>query len=361
MSDANPRLFSPFQMGALTLPHRIVMAPMTRNRAGEGDVPTGLTATYYTQRASAALIVTEGSQISPQGVGYPKTPGIHTDAQVAGWRKVTGAVHAAGGRIFLQLWHCGRISHPSYHGGELPVAPSAVRPQGEAFTLEGPKPFVEPRALTVEEIPGVVRQFGDAARRAREAGFDGVEIHGANGYLIDQFLRDGTNRRTDAYGGSVENRVRFLVEVTEAVCEASSGGGRVGVRLSPVNPFNDMHDSDPVATFGRAAEALNPFGLAYLHVVEPREAPEEGERATPEIRRVFRGPLMVNQGYDRASAEAVVAAGEADLVSFGQLFLANPDLPERLRSGGPYNEPNPSTFYGGGAEGYTDYPALGEG
>jgi N-ethylmaleimide reductase len=354
---ARPDLFTPFQLGALALPNRVVMAPMTRNRAGRGSVPGALAAEYYRQRASAGLIVTEATQVSPQGVGYPGTPGIHDDLQVAGWQRVTDAVHAAGGRIFLQLWHVGRISHPSLQpDGALPVAPSAIAAKGDAFTASGPQPFVTPRALETAEIPGIVAQFENGARRARAAGFDGVEIHGANGYLIDQFLRDGTNRRTDRYGGSLQNRARFLLEVTEAVADVW-GAERVGVRLSPQSDFNDMHDSDPRATFGHAALALEPFGLAYLHIVEP--AGVTGARPlAPDLKEAFGGPLMVNGGYTRALAERALAQGHADLVSFGTSFLANPDLPLRLARNVPLNAPDPATFYGGDARGYTDYPAL---
>lgn len=348
-------LFRPVRIGALALPSRIVMAPMTRNRAGEGNAPQPINAEYYRQRASAALIVTEGTQVSAQGVGYPATPGIHTEAQAAGWKTVTDAVHRADGRIFAQLWHVGRISHPSLQpDGALPVAPSAIRPEGEAFTYEGPKPFVEPRALDIEEIPGVVGQFAAGARYARDAGFDGVEIHAANGYLIDQFLRDGTNRRTDAYGGSLENRARFLREVTETVA-AIWGADRVGVRLSPVSPFNAIEDSDPEAAFTYFARVLGEYDLAYLHVVEP--GPDEPFfRAA--LKDAFGGPYMANGGYDREIAAAVLASGEADLVSFGASFLANPDLPARLRTGASLNEPDRATFYGGAEEGYVDYPPL---
>ena len=352
-------LFSPFQLGALLLPNRIVMAPMTRSRAGDGNVPTALNAAYYQQRAAAGLIVTEATQVSPQGVGYPGTPGIHTDAQVEGWRRVTDAVHRAGGRIFLQLWHVGRISHPSLQpDGALPVAPSAVAAAGEAFTASGPQAFVVPRALETDEIAGVVAQFADGARHALAAGFDGVEIHGANGYLIDQFLRAGTNQRTDRYGGSVANRARFLLEVTEAVAGVW-GAGHVGVRLSPWSDFNDMRDSDPPATFGHAARVLARFGLAYLHVVEPVAGlPAGAAPLAPEFKAAFGGPLMVNGGYTRPVAEAALARGEADLVSFAASFLANPDLPARLARGAPLNAPDPATFYGGDQRGYTDYPAL---
>jgi N-ethylmaleimide reductase len=356
---AESELFAPFQLGPLVLPNRIVMAPMTRNRAGAVRVPTALNAEYYRQRASAGLIVTEASQVSPQGVGYPGTPGIHTDAQVEGWRRVADAVHRAGGRIFLQLWHVGRISHPSLQpDGALPVAPSAIAARGQAFTASGLQPFVVPRALETDEIAGVVAQFEDGARRALAAGFDGVELHGANGYLIDQFLRDGANRRTDRYGGSALNRARFLLEVTEAVAGVW-GAERVGVRLSPWNEFNDMRDSDPRATFGYAARALAPLELAYLHLVEPVGGVPAGEAPlAPELKAVFRGPLMVNGGYTRAFAEAALARGDADLVSFAASFLANPDLPTRLAQNAPLNAPDPATFYGGDHRGYTDYPAL---
>jgi N-ethylmaleimide reductase len=356
---AETELFTPFQLGPLVLPNRVVMAPMTRNRAGPGNVPTPLNAEYYRQRAGAGLIVTEASQVSPEGVGYPGTPGIHTDGQVEGWRPVADAVHRAGGRIFLQLWHVGRISHPSLQpDGALPVAPSAIAARGQAFTASGLQPFVVPRALETDEIAGVVAQFEDGARRALAAGFDGVEIHGANGYLIDQFLRDGSNRRTDRYGGGALNRARFLLEVTEAVAGVW-GAGRVGVRLSPWNEFNDMRDSDPRATFGHAARALAPLGLAYLHLVESVDGVPAGEAPlAPELKAAFRGPLMINGGYTRALAEAALARGEADLVSFAASFLANPDLPARLARNAPLNTPDPATFYGGDHRGYTDYPAL---
>jgi N-ethylmaleimide reductase len=362
MSDSSI-LFTPVRVGAVALDNRIVMAPMTRNRAGEGNVPTELVARYYAQRSSAGLIVTEATQVAPEGVGYPNTPGIHTDAQVEGWRRVTDAVHARGGRIFLQLWHVGRISHPSLQpGGVLPVAPSAVKPAGKGMTYDGPKEFVTPRALETFEIADAVAHFADGARRAREAGFDGVEIHGANGYLIEQFLVDGVNRRTDRYGGSVENRVRFLVEVTEAVVGAWRAD-RVGVRLSPRGTFNDITDSDREATFGHAVDRLDEFGLAYLHLVDPVGGPMDTPgtpRLAPRLRSRFGGPVIVNGGFDRAAAERAIADGEADLVAFGVPFLANPDLPARLRRGAPLNEPDRATFYGGDARGYTDYPALDE-
>ncbi|HZU33750.1 MAG TPA: alkene reductase [Candidatus Angelobacter sp.] len=353
-------LFSSYQLGSLHLPNRIVMAPMTRNRAGQGNVPTELAATYYAQRTSAGLIVTEATQVSPQGVGYPATPGIHTDEQVAGWKLVTDAVHKKGGRIFLQLWHVGRISHPSLQpNGGLPVAPSAIKPEGNAFTYTGLQPFVTPRALETTEIPGIVHDFAEGAKRAKDAGFDGVEVHGANGYLIDQFLRDGTNKRTDAYGGPVENRARFLREVTEAVVKVW-GADKVGVRLSPVNQFNDMSDSDPHKTFGHAASVLNDLKVVYIHVVEPvAEKPGQSGRVSQTIRNHYRGTLIANGGYDSKAGNAAIASGEADLVSYGVLFLANPDLPTRFQRGAGLNQPQQATFYGGDARGYTDYPALG--
>jgi len=352
-------LFTPFAMGGLTLPNRIVMAPMTRNRAGEGNVPTEMNALYYAQRASAGLIISEGSQISPQGVGYPATPGIHSDEQVAGWRKVTDAVHVRGGHIFIQLWHVGRISHPSMQpDNALPVAPSAIRPRGEAVTYEGMKPFETPRALTLDEIPGVVADYASAAQRARDAGFDGVEIHSANGYLLDQFLRDGTNARTDAYGGSVENRMRLLDEVVTAVCGVWPAN-RVGVRLSPENSFNDIRDSRPQATFNAVVDMLHTHKLAYLHVLEGDMLSDDDSRVDYiELRRRFEGLYMANNGYTRESAEQALQQGSADLVSFGRPFIANPDLPERFARNAPLIEPDPNTFYGGGAEGYTDYPTL---
>jgi len=356
MSDTHqqPTLFTPVQVGPYALPNRIVMAPMTRSRAGEGNVPTDLAVLYYTQRASAGLIVTEATQVAREGQGYISTPGIHSDAQVEGWRKVTDSVHAKGGKIFLQLWHVGRVSHTLFQpDGGAPVAPSAITLEGVTYTPEGPKPFSEPRALETSEIPGVVRQFADGARRALEAGFDGVEIHGANGYLIDQFLRDGTNRRTDAYGGPVENRARFLLEVTEAVAGVW-GADRVGVRLSPTGTFNGMSDSDPAATFGYATRELDRFGLAYLHVVEPIGSPEPW--VAPQLREAFRGPFILNGGFNRETANAALAQGKADLISFGSLYLANPDLPERFAEGTPLNNPDQATFYGGDHRGYTDYP-----
>ncbi|HWK45344.1 MAG TPA: alkene reductase [Stellaceae bacterium] len=357
-------IFTPIKIGSIELANRIVMAPLTRNRAGAGNVPTPLAATYYAQRASAGLIVTEATQISPQGVGYPGTPGIHTDAQVEGWRHVTDAVHQAGGKIALQLWHVGRISHPTLQpDGALPVAPSAIAAKGQAFTASGMQPFPTPRALETDEIPDIVADYAAAARRAIQAGFDGVEIHGANGYLLDQFLRDSTNKRTDRYGGGIENRARFLIEVVTAVTK-TIGANKVGIRISPLNPFNDISDSDPKKLFSHVVSALNAFGLAYLHVIEPVSADHPmsgGEvKLAPVLRQIFRGPFMLNGGYDRAHANAAIAEGTADLIAFGVPFLANPDLPARLRLEAPLNKPDQATFYGGDEHGYTDYPTLSQ-
>ncbi len=358
-----PSLFSPLTVGELHLSNRLVMAPLTRNRAGSGFVPQDLNAEYYRQRASAGLIISEATQISPEGLGYPDTPGIYSAEQIAGWRRVTDAVHAEAGKMFLQLWHVGRISHPSMQpGGQLPVAPSAIKPAGQAATYEGPQDFVSPRALRLDELARLRDQYRLAAQNALAAGFDGVEIHGANGYLLDQFLRDGTNRRTDAYGGSIENRLRFPLEVVESVLEVWPPG-RVGIRLSPSGTMNDMHDSDPRATFGAMVKALEHYGLAYIHVMEALEADtRHGGTVIPVsyFRAIYKGTIMVNGEYDGPKAQKVVASGDADLVSFGRLFLANPDLAERLRTGAPLNVPDPKSFYGGGAKGYTDYPTLAQ-
>lgn len=354
------KLFESIRLGTLELPNRMVMAPLTRNRSA-GTVPGEMNATYYAQRASAGLIITEATQADASGQGYPETPGVHSEEQIAGWRQVTDAVHAAGGRIFVQLWHVGRISHSSFNDGALPVAPSAIRPAGQAFTYEGLKPFETPRALEIGEIREIVEQFRRAAENAKRAGFDGVEVHGANGYLLDQFLQSGTNQRTDRYGGSVENRARLLLEVTEAVVDVW-GADRVGVRLSPGGTFNDMSDADPAETFSYAADALNRFGLGYLHVVETAQnAPPAGLGGTTPtklVRSAFRGTLLSTGEYTRDTAEAALQEGRADLIGFGRLFLANPDLPTRFAEDAPLNEPDPATFYGGGAEGYIDYPTL---
>jgi N-ethylmaleimide reductase len=356
-------LFTPVKVGPYELPHRIVMSPLTRSRAGAGLAPTEMNATYYAQRASAALIITEATQVTPQGIGYPSTPGIYTQEQVAGWRLVTDAVHKAGGKIFLQLWHVGRISHPvMQEGNVLPVAPSAIAAEGELFTYEGMKPFVAPRALELEEIPGIVEYYRLGAENALAAGFDGIELHGANGYLLDQFLEDGTNKRLDEYGGSIENRARLLLEVTDAVAGVW-GADKVGVRLSPGGTFNSMNDSDPAKTFGYVAEKLGEKNLAYLHVIEPADKSRykiDGEHVSPtaHLKSLFKGTVITAQGYTFETGNEVIARGDADLVAFGQLFLANPDLPARFRLNAPLNEADPTTFYGGDEHGYIDYPAL---
>ncbi len=355
----NVDLFSPISLGDLALPNRMIMAPLTRNRAAmPGNVPQAMNATYYAQRASAGLIIAEATQVSPEGVGYPATPGIHSEEQVQGWRAVNDAVHAQGGHIFLQLWYCGRISHPDLlPDNQQPVSASAIKPEGDAITFEGMKPFVEPRALRTDELPGIVDQYRQAAKRAREAGFDGVEIHAANGYLLDQFLRDGSNQRDDMYGGSLENRARLLMKVLSAVLE-SWDPARVGVRVSPENSFNDMRDSDPQATFNFVARALSGKGLGYLHVVEGDMMSGERSADYRQIRDHFDGGYMANNGYDKARAQAAIAGGNADMVSFGKGFLANPDLVQRLKTDAELNTPDMDTFYGGDEKGYTDYPTL---
>ena len=348
-------LFAPYRLGGLELANRFVMAPMTRNRAGAGGAPTALNAEYYGQRAGAGLIVTEGVQPSAVGQGYPGTPGLHTDEQVAGWRLVADAVHARGGKVVAQLMHTGRIGHPLITGLQ-PVGPSAVRPAGQVFTPEGMQDFVEPRALETDELPGVVAEFVDAAERAVAAGLDGVELHAANGYLLHQFLADGSNVRTDAYGGSPERRARFVVEVAAAVAGAI-GAQRVGIRVSPGHAFNDMSETEVEATYEALVTGLEPLGLLYLHVAE-----DPGTRYQDALRKLFTGPVVLSTGFagasDRETAQAVVDSGAADLFAVGRAFLANPDLVERLRTGAELNEPDPSTFYAGTAKGYTDYPTL---
>jgi N-ethylmaleimide reductase len=348
-------LFLPYRLGDIELNNRLVMAPMTRSRAVERNVPNPIAATYYAQRASAGLIVTEATQVSPQGVGYIRTPGIHSAEQVAGWTRITEAVHHADGKIFLQLWHVGRISHPDFHGGELPVAPSAIAAQGQVFTAKGPQQMVTPRALALDELPGIVEQFRKGAENAKAAGFDGVELHGANGYLLDQFLRDGSNQRTDAYGGRIENRARLPLEVTKAVIDVW-GADRVGYRISPNGAFNAMSDSNPLRTFSYLAEELNKLGIVYLHVVDP--VADGAKRVSPLLRRKFDRSLIVNGGFDLDSANAAIRNGIADLVAFGTPFLANPDLPKRYRIKAPLNVPDQATFYAGEDKGFTDYPAL---
>jgi len=353
--ETEASLFSPYRLGHIDLKNRLVMAPMTRSRALEGNVPNPLAATYYAQRASAGLIVSEATQVTPKGQGYIRTPGIYSAEQIAGWTAVTEAVHRAGGKIFLQLWHVGRISHPDFHGGELPVAPSAVAPVGEVFTAKGPQKMVTPRALELAEIPGIVAQYRSGAENAKAAGFDGVELHGANGYLLDQFTRDGANKRTDAYGGSVENRARLPLEVTQAVIEIW-GADKVGYRISPTGSFNSMSDSNPVATFSYLTEQLNRLGIVYLHVVDP--AAGGATRISPVLRPKFDRTYIVNGGFNLDSAEAAIRDGETDLVAFGVPFLANPDLPKRFRAKAPLNTPDQATFYAGEGKGYADYPAL---
>jgi len=354
-------LFSPYRLGGIELNNRLVMSAMTRSRALDGNVPNPIAATYYAQRASAGLIVTEGTQVSPQGVGYIRTPGIHSREQVAGWKEITDAVHGAGGTIFAQLWHVGRVSHPDFHGGELPVAPSAIAPDGEVFTPRGKTKILTPRALETHEIPDIVAQFERGAKNAKAAGFDGVELHGANGYLLDQFVRDGTNRRTDAYGGSIHNRVRFPIELAEAVIGVW-GGSRVGYKVSPNANIYSMSDSDPIRTFSYLAMELDRLGLGYLHVTEPiagqGAVPADLPRALPYLRKIFTGTLIANGGYDARSGNDAIARGDADLIAFGAAFLANPDLPLRYLKRAPLNTPDPSTFYAGEGKGYIDYPAL---
>jgi N-ethylmaleimide reductase len=358
------KLFTPARFGALELANRVVMAPLTRNRARpEDDVPSPLAPEYYAQRASAGLIITEASQIMPEGKGYAWTPGIYSPAQIEGWKKVTEAVHAAGGRIVIQLWHVGRVSHNVLQpNGQAPVAPSAIRAESRTFDGKDFTATSMPRALELAEIPGIVEAYAQAARNAREAGFDGVEVHGANGYLIDQFLRDGSNHRTDAYGGSIENRSRFLFEVVEAVTGAI-GADRTGLRLSPMSPANGISDSDPMAVFSHAIRGLNRFNLAYLHMVEgatqgSRETPKGTEMA--ELRALFDGPYIANNGYTRAMAIAAVEDGRAEAVAFGRPFIANPDLVARLKADAPWAEGDRATYYGGGAKGYINYPTLAE-
>ena len=362
-------LFDPLKVGALTLPNRIVMAPLTRNRAPNA-IPTPLMATYYAQRASAGLLITEATAITQQGQGYADVPGLYGTEQLDGWKQVTKAVHDAGGRIVVQLWHVGRVSHTSLQPhNEAPVAPSAITAKTKTVLMkDGVPTFVEtstPRALLAEEIPGIVQNYRHAAMQAIAAGFDGVEIHAANGYLIDQFLKTGSNQRTDDHGGSIANRARFLLEVVAAVTDAI-GGARTGIRLSPVTPANDAHDDDPQPLFDHIVQHLAPYHLAYLHLIEgatggPRELPERPFDYGA-MRQAYRtaggqGAWMVNNGYDLPMAQHAMAEGD-DLVAFGRPYIANPDLVARLRAGGPFNTPDKATFYGGGAKGYTDYPAL---
>lgn len=358
-------LFTPTRIGPYTLSHRVALAPLTRMRSTANDVPGSLMVEYYSQRASeGGLLIAEATPVSVRGNGYMGAPGIYADEQIAGWKQVVDAVHAKGGRIFLQLFHAGRQSHRDLQpGGAAPLAPSAVAFEGMAHTKDGWQPATPPREMTLDDIEVAIEEFRAGAVRARAAGFDGAEIHGANGYLVDQFLQDGSNRRTDAYGGSLENRARFLLDVTSAAASVF-GADRVGVRIAPGGTFGGMSDSDPAATFGHAARELDAFGLAYLHVIEPRVAGSqevaEGAHAVAarELRAVFHGPVIAAGGFSPETAAAIVEAGDADLVAFGRHFIANPDLPHRIRHGLPLNAYDRSTFYGGDHRGYTDYPAA---
>ena len=354
-------LFSSATIGKLKLSNRMVMAPMTRNRAAEGNTPQQMNVKYYRQRASAGLIITEASPVSAEAVGYPATPGIYTDQQVAGWRKITEAVHNEGGHIVIQLWYCGRISHPDLlPDKQIPVAPSAIRPEGEAVTYEGLKPFVEPRALTINEIQNIVSQYKHAATLAKQAGFDGVEIHAANGYLIDQFLRDATNQRSDEYGGSAENRMRFLNQVIDVILEVWESNS-VGIRLSPENTFNDISDSNPQAHFDYFITQLKTRNLAYLHILEGDMMGQPRNVDYRVLRDAYNGTYIANNGYDKARAEAAISNGDCDLVAFGIPFLANPDLVFRFQNDLKLNEADQNTFYGGDETGYTDYPCAEQG
>jgi N-ethylmaleimide reductase len=356
----NPLLTS-YKLGDLTLPNRVVMAPLTRSRAGKGNVPTDLNAAYYRQRASAGLIISEGTQISNQAVGYPWTPGIHTNDQVEGWQKVTEAVHEAGGHIFAQLWHVGRVSLPRYHHGKKPVAPSAVKPKGKIFTEDGLKPLGTPRALETHEIPAIVDDYRKAAVNAMNAGFDGVELHGANGYLIEQFIKDGTNKRNDRYGGTLKNRARFVLEVIEAVA-GQIGSQKTGIRFSPSGLNQGIRDSNPRRSYGYILKQLNDLNLAYVHLEEPGKDVSTLENYPSNVTKYFRdfyeGTIITCVNYDRESGINALKKNYADLVAYGRLFLANPDLPERFAANAELNEPDRGTFYGGDEEGYTDYPFM---
>ena len=350
-------LFNPLQVGSLTLPNRILLAPLTRARADAGHMPNALMAEYYSQRATGGLLISECTMVAPGTSAFVNEPGIYNDAQIAAWRQVTDAVHAKGGRIFMQIWHAGRAAYPGAADGAPIVSSSATAIEGEIHTPQGKVPHAVPRPLAVEEIPGIVAAFAQGARNAISAGFDGVEVHGANGYLIDQFLRDTPNQRTDAYGGSLENRARLLFEVLTAVTQAI-GSERVGLRLSPLNSFNSMKDSDPLALIGFLADRLNAFKLAYLHVMRADFFGVQKADVMPVAREKYKGVLVGNMGYSADEAEAAIAEGKLDAVAFGTAFLANPDLPARIRAKAPLNAPDSNTFYTGGAKGYTDYPTL---
>ncbi len=346
-------LFDPLRAGALTLRNRIVLAPLTRCRASEGRVPNDLMRDYYVQRAAVGLILSEATSVTPMGVGYPDTPGIWSDEQVAGWKRITDAVHAAGGTMLLQLWHVGRVSHPSYLDGALPVAPSAIAPQGHVSLIRPKTDYVVPRALELSEIPGVIAEYRRGAENAKRAGFDGVEVHGANGYLLDQFLQDSTNLRTDAYGGPIENRARLLLEVVD-VCIDVWGADRVGLHLAPRGDAHTMGDSNPLATFGYVAEQTGQRRIAFLCAREHEGADSIG----PQLKKIFGGVFIANEKFTKETAEAAINSGRVDAVAFGQQFIANPDLPERFKLSAPLNAPDPATFYAQGPKGYTDYPFL---
>ncbi|MCW8909404.1 MAG: alkene reductase [Gammaproteobacteria bacterium] len=349
-------LLSPVTLSDLELGNRMVMAPMTRNRANANNAPHSLNTEYYRQRATAGLIITEASPVSAEGVGYPATPGIYSEDQVSGWRDITNAVHAEGGHIFIQLWYCGRISHPSLlPDNQTPVAPSSLRPEGDAVTYDGMQPFVEPRALDTDEIPGIIKQYKHAAEMAQKAGFDGIEVHAANGYLVDQFLRDGTNQRSDEYGGNVENRMRFLNEILDAVCEVWPTN-RVGLRLSPENSFNDMSDSSPQQHFAYFISQLNSRNLCYLHILEGDMMTKQRNVNYRDLRDIYNGIYMANNSYDKTRAQTALNNGDCDLIAFGVPFIANPDLVHRYRNNLSLNEADQNTFYGGDEHGYTDYP-----
>jgi 2,4-dienoyl-CoA reductase-like NADH-dependent reductase (Old Yellow Enzyme family) len=346
-------LFDPLQAGAFTLKNRIVLAPLTRCRSSAGRVPNDLMREYYVQRASAGLMLSEATSVSAMGVGYPDTPGIWSEEQVAGWKRITEAVHAAGGTMLLQLWHVGRISDPEYLGGALPLAPSAIAAKGHVSLMRPKRDYVVPRALELSEIPGIVAEYRRGAENAKRAGFDGVEVHGANGYLLDQFLQDSTNKRTDAYGGSIENRARLMLEAVDACIEVW-GADRVGLHLAPRCDTHTMGDSNPLATFGYVAEQTGKRKIAFLCTRE-HQGPDA---ISPELKKIFGGVLIANEAFTKATAEAAIASGDADAVAFGKLFIANPDLPERFKLNVPLNEPDPSTFYAQGPKGYTDYPRM---
>lgn len=356
-----PDLFSPYNLSGLALPNRVAMSAMTRTRASETGVPTELMRDYYVQRASAGLIVTECAQVSDQGHGIMRCPGIHREDQIAGWKLVTEAVHAAGGRIFCQIWHCGRVAHPAMRGGELPVAPSPIPAQGDFYLPSGRVDFPVPRELALEEIPGIIESFAQATRNARAAGFDGVELHGANGYLQDQFLQDGSNKRTDGYGGSIENRARLMIESCEAMVKAWDAA-HVGVRLSPSSYLYGVDDSNKRATFSYVIERLSALRLGYICLLEPNAKDAERGAQIKHVVETFGAlvtvPLIVNTGFDKAKANAALASAKADVVAFGVPYIANPDLVERFRTDASLNKPDPSTFYGVGPGGYTDYPFL---